>query len=449
MLCYIHVPKCGGTTFRSILDSQFDLTEICPAGTPGDFKALSDEDLARYRLLRGHFGYNIRERLPREPVFVTMLRDPVDRVVSMYHFWRESPVNPNARAKTGEQAAKELSFKDFLRSDIRRVVWWTENTHVYQIADTVHTKKRKKPDRWKLDVAKEHLESFAFFGLSEHFDDSVALLTDTFGWPPQGGAPNLNVTAGGRDERELDDETRALIEARVGLDIELYDFARELFERRLAAMRERHAERPPEIHARWPRALPAEGLDLGFDEAVHGLNWHIREGVERGRPWRWTGPGRRTTLDLTPEVDGAWAVQLGIVDAVAPEVAEGVEAVVGGQALAVHDSRIEGGRGVRAWLLPAEMAPAGETLRLEFVVPETRRLDLQDDDLRDTRTVGIAVDRITVSPIDDGSAARGDSASRSAESPTIAAFWSRLAAAVRQGRLLTAVGRRLWPPFGR
>jgi hypothetical protein len=102
-LYFLHIPKTAGTAFTEFLDSQFDRSEILPHRTWNQvFQATSDEEIARSpgllrgaALVRGHFGTSGLRELPRHTDLVTVLREPLDRVVSQYEHLRRDPLTNN------------------------------------------------------------------------------------------------------------------------------------------------------------------------------------------------------------------------------------------------------------------------------------------------------------------------------------------------------------------
>lgn len=226
-ICFLHIPKTAGTSLTELLIQHVGSGRVCPAGTLVDYDAMTDDELARYDMLKGHFDYALRARLRRPAVFLTMLRDPVERVVSLYQQWRRSPVPPGGLG--GEAVAKRYDLADFIDCGETAVEWRCINAQVYQIADGVRQARGPEKDREMLELAKSHLRDFAFVGVSERFAESVTRLCARFGWPVPSAMPNANVSS---EATGIEPSVRRRIAERNAADRELYDFAVELLDGR-------------------------------------------------------------------------------------------------------------------------------------------------------------------------------------------------------------------------
>jgi hypothetical protein len=95
-------PKTAGTTLNRIIEWQynpFSIFTIDPhriRATP-ERKTFSEQRRRQFRVVRGHMFYGIHEFLPQGATDITMLRDPVARLLSAYSFILRRPLNPMHR----------------------------------------------------------------------------------------------------------------------------------------------------------------------------------------------------------------------------------------------------------------------------------------------------------------------------------------------------------------
>src|SRR5438045_9447770 len=94
-LVFVHIPKAAGTTLQEIIvryykgGRGFRFTGETQQWE--DFKNASKEQNGRYDVLQGHVHFGVHEYQPEPATYITMVRDPIDRVVSHYHFVKAPP----------------------------------------------------------------------------------------------------------------------------------------------------------------------------------------------------------------------------------------------------------------------------------------------------------------------------------------------------------------------
>jgi len=231
---FLHVPKAGGTTLGEYVYNQCrapgDQDEgLLNAGVLfvpyGFFKepGLGVPEYIRPTLGRGdlravvgHFWFGIHEHVGRPWTYVTLLRDPVERVVSLYHYL---------------QLGERMSLEEFAASPPFREA---DNDQVRRVAGA-------DPEigactEAMLEAAKENLRThFAVVGVTERFDETLALLDRRLGWTREVASYPRNVNPARRPTDSLPRSTVDAIRARNALDTELHRFAGEWMDDAIAA----------------------------------------------------------------------------------------------------------------------------------------------------------------------------------------------------------------------
>ena len=87
-LAFVHIPKTAGTSITHALDRAYR-GQSCPAMTTLDYACLPDTQLNSYWLYRGHAYRRDYERLPKNTILCTVLRDPVRRARSYFAYYRD------------------------------------------------------------------------------------------------------------------------------------------------------------------------------------------------------------------------------------------------------------------------------------------------------------------------------------------------------------------------
>jgi hypothetical protein len=231
---FLHIPKAAGTTLHRIIEQQYRPQQIYstyptlfnPAASIEDFRRLSPERHAKVRMLKGHVPYGVHAYLPGPAVYFTLLREPIDRVISFYYFIRQNPKHYLHEALIGQG----LTLADYVE---RRLSTMTDNFQVRMLTNTMHDIPNGGCTADMLETAQRNLHAhFAVVGLSERFDETLMMLRRAFHWH-RTYYIRQNVTAVRPKVREIPAELTELIRQHNLLDIELYASVKSEFEARL------------------------------------------------------------------------------------------------------------------------------------------------------------------------------------------------------------------------
>ena len=221
-LIFLHVPKSAGTTLNRLIEWEYPLFEMYSVD-PVLFRwsrarlwRLPQRRLKRFRVFKGHMPFGLHKILPQPATYITVMRGAVERVISAYYFMSNYKLHPNYWKFRRE----DWTLEDFVQRSPR------ENVQTKMIAGADYD----EPCTVEiLAKAKENLQYFSVVGLTERFEESLALMKLRFGWKIESYS-SFNLTRTRPKKRDLPQSTLDLIAERNRFDIELYECAAKLFE---------------------------------------------------------------------------------------------------------------------------------------------------------------------------------------------------------------------------
>jgi hypothetical protein len=374
-LYFIHVPKCAGTSFISLVDERYVIDEIVP--THYDIKKLkneiTDEQLASYRFIRGHFPYDlIVPRLPKQPRIITFLREPVTRIISNFQM-RQRVSDPLVGL---QETLQNLTLEDFLdKPDLVRVL---ANRATRLIGGT------KKLDTGEmvpnLELAKERLSNFEFVGVVERFNDSLELFCHIFDFPPVHTQRNLNISPNRESRSEIAAGTLARIAEIEWADIELYKLGIQLFEQQYSKMR---AEQAAGVKT---EIVGNTRVRADFSRVNPGSGWHVGERYPRYGVVRWSGPETASYLALALASGQSYKVRFRVLRSVAKDVLDSLKLEVNGRDIPLkkRPGDVWGGVIVEG-KIPADVVRDHSNTEFAFKVNRTIPLSEMSDNIRKFR----------------------------------------------------------------
>ena len=242
-LCFMHVMRSGGSSFWHYLKQQFPPESYY--GSDGNVRRTLLPLVAQpgCRLVRGHVPAPDLIAPFVQPLLVTMVREPLARVLSNVGYMRTRRPDffpPNEPSRVHIEALRAASLDEFfLEPRFAGIACFYFNRMACQLLGQDPAPQTSAC----LAEAKRRLATFAFVGLTDQMALSLQLAAKTFQWQ----APEESIRRNALMSIEPDEvfdrpqpvqsispEARAFLSSKNQLDLELYHFASELFSQRIA-----------------------------------------------------------------------------------------------------------------------------------------------------------------------------------------------------------------------
>lgn len=266
---FLHHSKTAGTTLNKIIDRNYAPGEVYTIGRImqdgiDQFEALSSAEKARLRMVRGHMPFGLHHQLTQPFIYITLIRDPVERIISSYAHIVRNTAHPLHATVT----AKQMSLRHCLEEKMLGLP--PDGQTLDMCAREIQVTK-PRVDAELLQVAIDNIEQhFAVVGLTEQFDLSLLLMQQALGWKKIRYAKR-NVSIKRLRREELDAETMALVMDYCHFDQKLYDYAAKRLTQQAATL--------TNLEARLAGLKPTRWDD--FSQATTRRLYPVRQGVKR------------------------------------------------------------------------------------------------------------------------------------------------------------------------
>lgn len=222
VIIFLHIPKTGGTTLNSIIDTNYN--DYCDNKGIFDYgwqiplpKYLSKVgDKKKLELLRGHLFFGAHKHLPQKKyTYITILRNPIERVISEYYFIKRWSTDRPLLL-----SIKKKSLYEFVTNEDFNGL--TFNRQTLMLAGN-----------YNLKAAKSNLEKhFSVVGITERFNETLNIIEKKLGWEID-KYEKKNVTKNRPTVEEISNEILDTIRKKNQKDIELHKFANKLLDKQL------------------------------------------------------------------------------------------------------------------------------------------------------------------------------------------------------------------------
>jgi len=219
-LFFVHIPKCAGSSFRLVLKRWFGSAALfLDTHDESELRRAVETSSIQPRAIAGHIPFGLHDALALRPCYVSLVRHPLDRFVSLYQHARRTPTHPM------HAAARSLDLDAFYDFTLSQAPGSTVGVQCYFLSRA----RSFEEARAVID------RRYGLLAPIERYGDFVAALADRFGRePPE--SPALNVGP----EPEASDGARAALGARIahdhGDDLRLYQYVWETFDARRGSL---------------------------------------------------------------------------------------------------------------------------------------------------------------------------------------------------------------------
>jgi hypothetical protein len=192
---FVHVPKCAGTSFNIVLNNMYPPEETYQIDnskyehSSEEFKHLSPQEKSHLSLVSGHMYYGLYSSMPHEVSHITMLRDPVKRLISLYNYGLQTPgVSWRARMLKEKPTIVDFVKGHYTNTSDNGIARFLSG-HDLSIAAYGHC--GSETANQAISNLNQH---FSAIGFLEDFDQSMLLFKHVLAWNKQPLYKHRNVT---------------------------------------------------------------------------------------------------------------------------------------------------------------------------------------------------------------------------------------------------------------
>ncbi len=226
-ILHLHIPKTAGTAIRQAFGLVTTGLKVYPHY---DERMYRDAAADEYDLFSGHYGFDTARRLGGN--VISVFRNPFDRFVSVYYFWRQLYQEGVERTRKTELAMKFPLDEFVLISDDLILVEEFYNRMTWQVAcgsSIAQRHEQRAAGKSEEDIfamANKNLQNFALIGLQDRMEDFSAGLKGKFGVNLK--IKPINVTEKRVPLADIKMSTRRRIYDWIYMDVALYERAEAL-----------------------------------------------------------------------------------------------------------------------------------------------------------------------------------------------------------------------------
>lgn len=419
---FSHVPKTGGTSFTTILDRYFDVSEIFKPQLwweVGDVSVVKEKN---FKCFRGHFGMGAQVLSEHPLKTLTLLRSPLRMAYSTYQYikretntgkhqyvvsnqltFEDFVQDPNTQNLCKNRLLKSLCFGSSMLNLDQKLVITPENFKAQRKLLNKDAKQMSAEQVYAM--VKTYIDSCYWVGLLEDFERSLMLLCHKMAVPFIGATQKLNTHP---HEPLITEKAANIINELNQLDNELYAYARFKFEKEFEkafshlladadSIKSTIDKKYQKQHFQRIGGELNEQVDYQFSMPLIGENWHNREWSESESAYfRWTGPVKTTSIDFWLKPNN-YLIELNYINIANQGILEELEMSINGMSVEYRKEGVGSSGMLIINCKKSNFRPNG----LMRLVMKTKRLKTHHENFNshDNRRVGFAVKSIKIKKV--------------------------------------------------
>ncbi|MCC7528094.1 MAG: sulfotransferase family 2 domain-containing protein [Candidatus Melainabacteria bacterium] len=235
VIVFTHIQKTAGNSVIAYLRRCLTRPRVArihelEMATGEKTKEVVDSKFGQYDVLAGHIPFSRRVDLmtDRPSVNISIMREPIDRVVSLYYYLKANA----SWLDQGKRIVEEkMSIADFAYSDV-----YFDNHMVRMLCDSdpAHAPERECTKEMLEQAKVNVVKNFLLIGVTEQIDEFLSVLAEVFCWSLE-DVPKENVNEMRAPLSKVSPEAIKALSERNCYDVELYQFVKGVWADTMAA----------------------------------------------------------------------------------------------------------------------------------------------------------------------------------------------------------------------
>lgn len=225
-ILFDHIPKCGGTSLKAYLSSQYPKWKIfliIDQKSIESFKNMPKDKRLQYDLIQGHSANKLIDYVHPDTLKITMLRDPIDRIISHYYYVKRTKFHYLHKLVLDN----DISLEDYVNLD-NNITGELRNYYTVRFSELSIQEVEDDP-KYSIQLALNNIQlKYDIIGFLDNYDAFMRKLIKAASVNNKYRTIKKNVTNDRPKRTEISEKARLNIREMNKLDIEFYNKLKKL-----------------------------------------------------------------------------------------------------------------------------------------------------------------------------------------------------------------------------